>query len=113
LAEELLNVFDEADTNGDGLISRAESRILFPSLTEAQFDALDTNGDGFLSRAELEAGSPGGCFAPGSGGDFFLFGIVIYFFSLCERVVRFPLRWWDYFWAAMRGDDDGAADDRR
>lgn len=55
-------MFDQADTNGDGLISRAESSLLFPELTDAQFDDLDTNGDGFLSRAELGFGqSPGGC----------------------------------------------------
>jgi len=42
-----------ADTNGDGLISRAEAAAL-PKLAE-KFDAIDTNRDGQLSRDEMRA----------------------------------------------------------
>jgi hypothetical protein len=42
-----------ADTNGDGLISRAEAAAL-PRLAE-HFDAIDTNRDGQLSRDEMRA----------------------------------------------------------
>jgi hypothetical protein len=42
-----------ADTNGDGLISRAEAAAL-PRLAE-KFDQIDTNHDGQLSRDELSA----------------------------------------------------------
>ena len=40
-----------ADTNGDGMISRAEAQAL-PRLAE-RFDTIDKNGDGQLTRDEL------------------------------------------------------------
>ena len=40
-----------ADTNGDGMISRAEAQAL-PRLAE-RFDAIDANGDGQVTRDEL------------------------------------------------------------
>ena len=46
-----------ADTNADGLISRAEAAAL-PRLA-AHFDAIDTNGDGYLSAEEMQAGRHG------------------------------------------------------
>jgi len=42
-----------ADTNKDGLISKAEAAAIQP-MTE-HFDQLDTNKDGFLSQDELKA----------------------------------------------------------
>lgn len=42
-----------ADTNGDGLISRAEAAAL-PMIAK-NFDAIDTNHDGQLSKDELKA----------------------------------------------------------
>jgi Ca2+-binding EF-hand superfamily protein len=42
-----------ADTNGDGLISRAEAAAL-PKIAQ-QFDAIDTNKDGQISMDELRA----------------------------------------------------------
>ncbi|HET6264071.1 MAG TPA: hypothetical protein VFD95_04390 [Usitatibacter sp.] len=42
-----------ADTNGDGLISRAEAAAL-PRLAE-RFDAIDANRDGQVSRDEMRA----------------------------------------------------------
>jgi hypothetical protein len=85
-------VFDDADTNGDGLISRAESALLFPELTELQFADLDTSSDGFLSQAELDADVPGGCFGPNAAQDFFLFGMIAWVFSVFEAILRLPGR---------------------
>lgn len=45
----LAAAFDGADTNGDGLISRAE----FSASRLARFDKMDRNGDGAISRADL------------------------------------------------------------
>src|SRR5947209_3744281 len=43
-----------ADTNGDGLISKAEAEAALPRLAR-QFDQIDTNHDGQLSPEELKA----------------------------------------------------------
>lgn len=43
------------DTNGDGLVSRAEAQAGAPRLAE-HFDQLDTNKDGQLSKDEIKAG---------------------------------------------------------
>jgi hypothetical protein len=53
LAEELLDLFDGADTDGDGRISYAEALNVMPTLTPAQFASLDRNSDGYLTREEL------------------------------------------------------------
>lgn len=90
LAVELLAVFHQADTNGDGKISRAESAARFPASTELQFDDLDSDGDGFLIRAELGDDSPGGCFGPGSGADALLLGVLAYVVLFRESRLRFP-----------------------
>jgi Ca2+-binding EF-hand superfamily protein len=47
--------FKQADTNGDGLLSKEEVAAGMPRLAR-QFDRLDTNKDGELSAAELQAG---------------------------------------------------------
>ena len=44
------------DTNGDGVISKAEAAAA-PRLA-ARFDQLDTNKDGFISKSELPAKHP-------------------------------------------------------
>jgi Ca2+-binding EF-hand superfamily protein len=41
--------FMEADTNGDGVVTRAE----FNAARMARFDKLDRNGDGTISRADF------------------------------------------------------------
>lgn len=43
----------QADTNGDGMLSRAEAQAL-PRLAE-RFEAIDANRDGQLAREELRA----------------------------------------------------------
>lgn len=43
-----------ADTNGDGLISKAEAQAALPRLY-AHFDQIDTNHDGQISPEELRA----------------------------------------------------------
>lgn len=43
--------FDRADTNGDGMLSRAEAQRL-PAVAE-RFDEIDTDGDRMLSREEF------------------------------------------------------------
>lgn len=47
-------MMEEADTNHDGTISRAE----FNTGVQARFARLDTNRDGSLSREEMQAGRP-------------------------------------------------------
>jgi hypothetical protein len=43
-----------ADTNGDGLISKAEAQASLPRLAK-HFDRIDTNHDGQISPEELKA----------------------------------------------------------
>jgi Ca2+-binding EF-hand superfamily protein len=43
-----------ADTNGDGLISKAEAQAALPRLYK-HFDEVDTNHDGQISKDELRA----------------------------------------------------------
>jgi len=43
-----------ADTNGDGLISRAEAQAALPRLAK-HFDQIDTDRDGQISPEELKA----------------------------------------------------------
>jgi chromatin segregation and condensation protein Rec8/ScpA/Scc1 (kleisin family) len=45
---------DAADTNRDGLISRAEAQAAFAKQAH-RFNDLDSNGDGYLSRDEIAA----------------------------------------------------------
>jgi Ca2+-binding EF-hand superfamily protein len=45
----------QADTNGDGLLSKEEAQAGMPMLVRA-FDRLDTNKDGQLSLDEIKAG---------------------------------------------------------
>ena len=88
-AQNLLDRFDEIDTNGDGMLSREEVLAAFAGFGAA-FDRLDTNGDGFLSQAELEAGAgiqpPAGCVCNKTMspleiqkylGDLFLLGVAL------------------------------------
>ena len=54
IAQQLSDVFGDADSDDDGQLSLVEARALVPSLTEEQFAELDKNGDGFLSQRELD-----------------------------------------------------------
>jgi Ca2+-binding EF-hand superfamily protein len=45
---------DAADTNRDGLISRAEAQVALAKQVH-RFNDLDSNGDGYLSRDEIAA----------------------------------------------------------
>lgn len=53
-AQRAAEAFLRADTNRDGLLSRAEANTLGPA--RQSFEDMDANKDGSLSRAELEAG---------------------------------------------------------
>jgi len=46
--------FKKVDTNGDGMISKAEAEKNAPRLAK-RFDKIDTNKDGQLSKDELRA----------------------------------------------------------
>jgi len=55
MVENMQEKFSKADTNRDGLISKAEAQREMPRVF-ANFDALDSNKDGQLSKAEIAAG---------------------------------------------------------
>jgi hypothetical protein len=63
IMQTLLNQFESADTNGDGLLSFEEAVAVMSSLPRGQFDTLDTDDDGKLSIEELggEADDHCGC----------------------------------------------------
>ena len=101
-AKELLgDLFDEADTNGDGRLSFAEAQAVLAALTLDVFAELDLNGDGSLDREEL--GLPDiddGCFNCNNGcnkggytperlkkrlGDLFLTGLALSALALLGR----------------------------
>lgn len=48
------SLFKQADTDGNGRLSRAEAAKAMPYLAD-RFDSIDTNKDGQLSRGELSA----------------------------------------------------------
>lgn len=48
---DLARLFDSADTNGDGVITRVE----FRSACERGFAALDRNGDGYIDRSDMSS----------------------------------------------------------
>ncbi|MBI5278880.1 MAG: EF-hand domain-containing protein [Burkholderiales bacterium] len=50
---ELLVAFAQADTDGNGVLSRAEAQQL--AILPRTFEEMDQNKDGVLSRAEYEA----------------------------------------------------------
>ena len=49
----LLYLIEQADANGDDVVTFDELTELFPELTPAQFESLDRNGDGMLSVEDL------------------------------------------------------------
>lgn len=48
--EQMMNRFNEADSNDDGKLSRAEA----PERMKQGFDRIDSNSDGFVDKAEFE-----------------------------------------------------------
>lgn len=47
--------FEDADANGDGVVTFEELQAVNPDATQEEFDAADLNGDGMLSRDEYDA----------------------------------------------------------
>ncbi|AML51630.1 hypothetical protein [Falsihalocynthiibacter arcticus] len=45
----------ELDTNGDGMVTNDELKIVNPEITDETFAAMDTNGGGSLDDEELSA----------------------------------------------------------
>ena len=92
----LLERFDEADTNMDGLLSLNEAQGVKPNLTAEQFNTLDNDRDGFLSTAELDqfVNSMTGCFGPGSDGGvgFLVIAFLSYFALWWEEMLRLSFR---------------------
>ncbi|NLW49194.1 MAG: hypothetical protein GXY86_17915 [Firmicutes bacterium] len=95
LQDVLLEGFDGADKNNDGL-SYAEAAALVPDISQEQFDALDADHDGRLSPEELGGASPG-CHCSGAkslgdwrhrAGDLFLIGLGLLSQALLSRVPR-------------------------
>jgi Ca2+-binding EF-hand superfamily protein len=48
---------DEADSDGDGLVSFAEAQKAFPQMTRERFDALDRDGDGKIGAGDRPQGA--------------------------------------------------------
>lgn len=46
--------FDVVDTNGDGMLTMDEVKIMLPDLTEDQIAMADTDGNGMLDPTEYE-----------------------------------------------------------
>jgi len=83
-AEFLLEQFDSADGDGDGMLSMTEVLAVLPDWEQEQFDRLDTDGNGLLSREELESATGFAGFCDGFSlltslkqyiGDLMLFGM--------------------------------------
>jgi Ca2+-binding EF-hand superfamily protein len=53
--ERLLHVLNDADIDGDGVVTFEEVAAVIPDLTPEQFAQLDLNGDGVLSRDDVAA----------------------------------------------------------
>lgn len=43
----------DIDTDGDGMASFAELRLVYPFLTDSMFMDIDTNGDGLINDEEM------------------------------------------------------------
>jgi Ca2+-binding EF-hand superfamily protein len=50
--------FDEIDTNKDGQLSPDELRAFHEKMRAEHWKRIDTNGDGFISKAEAQANAP-------------------------------------------------------
>ena len=55
IAQDLLDQFDQVDSDNDGALDYEETLTLLPQLTQDQFDTLDTDDNDLLSREELVA----------------------------------------------------------
>ena len=51
--ERILELLSQADANGDGEVTFAEAKAVFPSITENLFHELDRNADGVISESDL------------------------------------------------------------
>jgi len=56
--------FTQVDTDGDGLLSFAELKAVWPDLTQEEFDAADSDGKGGLTPDEVDGLQPATLPAP-------------------------------------------------
>jgi hypothetical protein len=49
-----LPMFEDVDSNGDGMIAFTDLQSLLPNVTQDQFDAADIDDDNFLDRTQYE-----------------------------------------------------------
>ena len=58
---------DQADSNGDGILTIDEVQAAYPEITAETFTAMDVNADGALDADEVVAAQEAGLMPPSEG----------------------------------------------